>query len=112
MICHEYTSGKGIHSVKITAIKLSSIQVITINSEDFNEPPRGLLPADTRAELLRVRVSPSTDGDITDSTSRARELLLTLLQALVKSSAVKEKCKSPGGWISALVIKAGWNNLK
>lgn len=120
-IRHEHTSGKPFslfldgklsHSGKITAIKLSGIQVITINHEDFNEPPPGLLPANTRAELLQVPVSPSTANDITDSTSGAREPLLTLLQALVKSSAVKEKYKSLGGWISALVIKAGWNSLK
>lgn len=107
-----FLDGKLSHSGKITAIKLSGIQVITINHEDFNEPPPGLLPANTRAELLEAPVSPSTANDITDSTSGAREPLLTLLQALVKSSAVKEKYKSPGGWISALVIKAGWNSLK
>lgn len=98
--CHEHTSGKPFslfldgklsHSGKITTIKLSGIQVITINCEYFNEPPQGLLPASTRTELLELPLSPSTANGITNSTSGAREPLLMPLQALVKSSAVKRE---------------------
>ena len=68
-ICHQHTPGKPFrlfldrklsHSGKITTIKPSGIQVITINCEDFNEPPQGLLSANTRPELLEVPLSPST----------------------------------------------------
>lgn len=96
--------GKLNHSGKITAIKLSGIQGRTVKTL--------MSHLNSRTELLEAPLSPGTANDITDSTTGVRERLLTQLQALVKSSAVKEKCKSPGGWISTLVIKAGWNSLK
>jgi len=104
-----FLHGKLSHSGKITALKLSSILGTAINHEGFSEPAPGLPPANSRAELLEVPVSPSAADDIT---SGAREPLLAFLQALVKSSAVQEKSRAPGGWVSALVIKAGWNSLK
>lgn len=87
-ICHEHTSGKPFSlflagklscSGKITTVKLSGIQVITINYEGVNELPQRLLPANTRAELLKVLLSPGTGDNITNSISRVREPLLTLL---------------------------------
>lgn len=106
--------GKLNHSGKITAIKLSGIQVSTVktlmsNLKDCYLPIVEL--SSSRPHFLQVQPM-GCITDITDSTSGVRERLLTQLQALVKSSAVKEKCKSPGGWISTLVIKAGWNSLK
>lgn len=87
-VCHEHTSrkpfslfldGKLSCSGKITAIKLSGIQVTTMNYEDVNEPPQGLLPAKPRAELLEVLLSPIIDDNIAKSISRVKEPLLTLL---------------------------------
>lgn len=87
-----------LNSGKTTALKLSGIQVSTVRT--------------LTRHLQDCCLSPGTAHDITDSTSGVRKRLLTQLHALVKSSAVKEKCKSPEGWISVPVIKAGWNGLK
>lgn len=87
-----------LNSGKTTALKLSGIQVSTVRT--------------LTRHLQDCCLSPGTAHDITDSTSGVRKRLLTQLHTLVKSSAVKEKCKSPEGWISVPVIKAGWNGLK